>query len=127
MREIPTIKDVMTASPHSIGVDQPIGKAKEMMLKHGFRHLPVQDGGRLVGVISERDVRFAETIAPTLNIEEIITPEPYIVEPGTKLDKVAEQMAKDKIGCALVAERGKLIGIYTSVDACRDLAKYLRA
>ena len=53
--------------------------------------------------------------------------EPYIVEPGTKLDKVAEQMAKDKIGCALVAERGKLIGIYTSVDACRDLAKYLRA
>src|SRR5437879_4833811 len=51
-----TIRDYMTPAPHTIGVEQPLAVAAALMQAHHIRHLPVLHGGKLVGILSERDV-----------------------------------------------------------------------
>lgn len=54
-----TIGEVMHASPHTIGMGQPADVAKKFMTTHGIRHYPVLDGGRCVGILSDRDIKLA--------------------------------------------------------------------
>ncbi len=126
----PTIQSYMTLCPHGIGIDQKISVAEDMMRKHGIRHLPVQVGGKLVGIVSDRDIKFAAGLAEAggkeWEIRDVYTPEPYSIGPDTKLAEVLETMARDHIGCALVVHEGKAKGIFTMVDACRLLAEKLR-
>ena len=95
------------------------------MLENNIRHLPVQTGGKLRGVITERDINFALAMdhknPEELRVEEVYTEEPYVVECETGLDVVVKQMATDRIGCALITDKGKLTGIFTKVDACKVL------
>lgn len=123
------IQAVMTPFPHSVGINQPLDIAKKLMLDHGVRHLPVQDGGQLVGVVSDRDINFALAVdkktASQETVAEVCTLEPYVVEPTAAVDQVARRMANDHIGCAIVTQGSKLVGIFTTVDACRTLAEAL--
>lgn len=124
------IEDVMTLCPHSVGLDQNIEVAKMLLQKHGFHHLPVLDGGRLLGIVSDRDVKFAlgwsGSQVATLSVRDVYTPEPYIVEPTTPLLEVLRVMERDQIGCTLVAiNKDKLVGIFTTTDACRCFADQL--
>lgn len=121
------IQEVMTKTPHSIGLDQEIESARDMLRKNNFHHLPVQNGGRLVGIISDRDIKFASGWSngsdKELLVKDVYIAEPYIVPPTAKLGDVLRHMVKDQIGCALVAIHGdKLVGIFTTTDACRYLA-----
>ncbi len=125
MNKNTAIKDVMTEQPHSVGLDQGIKVARDMLNKYGIRHLPVQQGGRLVGIVSERDINLCLGIKENLDMSDIYTPEPYMVESTARLAEVASKMAADRIGCALIVEKGKLVGIYTATDACRDIAMML--
>jgi acetoin utilization protein AcuB len=56
MKSVPTVDKYMTSHPHTIGVDQPLSLAHKIMTEFRIRHLPVLDGGKLVGVISDRDL-----------------------------------------------------------------------
>lgn len=51
-----TLAEVMTPNPDTIGPDDAAGEALDMMRKHGYRHLPVVDGTRLIGIVSVRDL-----------------------------------------------------------------------
>jgi acetoin utilization protein AcuB len=113
----------MTPSPHTIGRDQSLAKAHELMRKFDIRHLPVLDGGVLVGIVSERDLRLVESV-PGVDpckalVEEAMTPEPYMASPDARLADVAREMVEHKYGCAVVMERGSVVGIFTTVDALR--------
>ena len=123
------ITAVMHPFPHSIGVDQTLRTAKDMLQEYGVRHLPVQKGGQLLGIVSDRDINFAlatdRATPDELIVSDVFTEEPFIVEPGAKVAHVAGRMAQDRLGCALVVEAGKLVGIFTTVDACRVLSKVL--
>jgi CBS domain-containing protein len=50
------LRDTMTANPVTVGPDDPPASALEMMAQRGFRHLPVVDGDRIVGMVSIRDL-----------------------------------------------------------------------
>jgi len=126
MSKIPKIGEVMTKSPHSIGIDQPITLGTEMMKEYSFRHLPVQDGGRLVGVLSQRDLAVAYALDKDLLVSDVYMPEPFTVSENEPLDKVLEAMARESLGCVLVTERDRLLGIFTTVDACKHYAKKLQ-
>jgi CBS domain-containing protein len=125
-----TIAEVMTRMPHSVGQDQPVKAAQQLMHRHGIRHLPVKYAGELAGVVSERDIELAMRIEvesnATLKVSDVMIPEMYSVPTSEDLAAVAGTMAEKRIGCALVTDdRNQLAGIFTSVDACRVLAEIL--
>src|SRR5262245_61557021 len=124
-----TIDKFMTGMPHSIGPDQTLSAAHDIMRHHGIRHLPVLDRGRLVGILSERDLHLVETLDDVdpaqVTVEEAMTPEPYTVGPRAHLRSVARVMAEHKHGSAVVVKSGHVIGIFTTVDAMRALAQVL--
>ncbi len=92
----------------------------------GIRHLPVLDGGKLVGILSQRDALFVETLRdvdPTkVPVEDAMSCDVYVVEPDAPLMDVANAMADHKYGCAVITDGPRIVGIFTTVDATRALA-----
>ena len=126
---MPAIEKYMTTSPHAIGRDQPLTLAHAMLKKHRIRHLPVLDGGELVGLLSERDLQLIETFEGVdpkrVTIEEAMSTSVYAVTPETKLDEVLRAMAEQKYGCTVVIQNGRVVGVFTTVDVCRAFAESL--
>ena len=125
-----SIREYMTESPHSIGVDQPLAMAHEMMRTHRIRHLPVLRAGKLVGIVSERDLYLVETLREvdpkSVPVEEAMSQSAYCVSPRAPLTRVADKMAEKKYGCAVVMEGGEVVGMFTVVDALRALSEVTR-
>jgi acetoin utilization protein AcuB len=121
-----TVASFMTPAPHLIGRQQTLAVAHLLMRTHGIRHLPVLDGGRLVGVVSERDLHLVETLTDTepmtTLIEEAMTQDPLTVSPDARLADVAKLMHTHRRGSVIVVDRGHVVGIFTAVDALRVLA-----
>lgn len=130
MKQMPQIQKFMTPMPHMIGRDIPLKTALSTMREHRIRHLPVLDGGKLVGVLTDRDVKLASGFgdASTLKVEDIMTADPFTVNPEATLDYVTVAMAEHKYGCTIVQqENGKVVGIFTAIDALRVLSEQLSA
>lgn len=129
MKTVPSVRKFMTTSPHTIGADQPLTKAEKMMSSHRIRHLPVLDGGKLVGILSDRDVRLVESFRDvdpeTVTVEEAYSPDPYITTPEASLADVCAEMVAHKYGCVLVCDNHKLVGIFTWVDALKAFDELL--
>lgn len=128
-RTEPTVFEYMTRAPHSIGADQPIARAHDMMRQHRIRHLPVLQGGELVGVLTERDIAWVESFDTDrrrrLLVDDAMTPFPYVTASTTPLCEVARAMAAGKFGAAIVVDHGKVVGVFTTTDAMRALADAL--
>lgn len=120
-KAIPTVQKYMTVLPHTIGAEQTLAKAEKMMAEHRVRHLPVLEGGRLVGILSDRDVRMVESFKDVdperVTVAEAYSPDPFVTAPNRPLTDVCREMAAHKYGCALVCDNNKLVGIFTWIDA----------
>lgn len=124
-----TIDQFMTRSPHTIGHHQTLAAAHLMMREFRVRHLPVLDGGKLVGILSQRDLNFIETLRDVdpedVAVVEAMTQEIFTVDVRAKLHGVATEMAKHKYGCAVVVERAQVVGVFTTTDALNALSSLL--
>jgi acetoin utilization protein AcuB len=129
-KPIPTIQKFMTTSPHTIGEDQPMALAHRMMREHHVRHLPVLRGAKIVGVVSDRDLNVLETLKDVdprnVLVSEAMSQDPYLVSPDAGLDEVVATMANNKYGSAVVTQHDKVVGIFTTVDACRAFSELLQ-
>ena len=123
MERIPLIKAVMTPFPHTVGIDDSIETARKAMKAQAIRHLPVTEGERLVGVISAQEI---EVAADGRAVRDASLDDAYVVELTERLDRVLLAMASAHLGSALVVKRGKLVGIFTTSDACRIFGECLR-
>jgi CBS domain-containing protein len=129
---IPAVVSVMTPFPHYVELDDPIRRARELMLAHEVRHLPVLRGHTLVGILTDRDLK--RSLDPDLGlsprdelfVRDIYRPEPYVVDASTPLDSVLEHMAAHHFGSVLVTKHGRLAGILTATDVCRVYCGHLR-
>jgi len=124
------VQRFMTVGPHVISSRHTLAQAHQTMREKGVRHLPVVDGGKLVGIVSQRDLYLLETlkgvdVAREL-VEEAMSAEPIAVPPHAALDEVAEQMAAQRHGSAVVVDRGAVVGIFTTTDALKALVSLLR-
>ena len=121
-----TVQEYMSIAPVVVSSDRTLAEARRLMRERNIRHLPVVDGGRLVGVVSQRDLYLLETLRGvdpgTETVREAMASEPYAVPPNAPLEAVAATMAEAKYGCAVVVDRGSVIGLFTTVDALRALA-----
>jgi len=128
-KAIPQIDKYMTPSPYSIGKEQSLAQAHHLMRAHQIRHLPVLSAGKLVGVVSDRDLHLIETLRDVdpghVTIEEAMSPLVYTVTPKVSLAEVVREMAQHKYGCAIVEDSGKVVGVFTTVDAMRAFVDLL--
>lgn len=120
-KAIPQISKYMTTTPHTIGVDQTLAHAKNLMHEYSIRHLPVLNSGAVVGIITERDIDFILSFKGVdlkhEKVSEAMTEEPIMVDASALVDGVCREMAEKKIGSVLVQDNHKLVGIFTWVDA----------
>lgn len=128
---IPCISDYMTPSPHTIGEDIGLNEAIHRMREFQIRHLPVLRAGKLVGILSDRDVKLALSVHPeatNLKVGDIMTEDAYTVTVDTPLDEATEVMCRHRYGCTIVVDRNrKIVGVFTEVDALKVLTSLLRS
>lgn len=128
-KAIPHIQKYMTTSPHSVGPEQTLATAHSMMREHHIRHLPVLHGGKLVGMLTERDVALISSMQGAsekiTTVEDAMSSDVYAVTPDAPLDEVASEMAEKKYGSTVVLQNSKIVGIFTTTDVCRALSELL--
>jgi CBS domain-containing protein len=132
MKKMPMLKTAMTPFPYSIDLNASFDEASELMGHHNVRHLPVTKDRQVVGVITDRDMTSAMHVHSqandngSLSVSDLYMADPYVVSLDEPLDNVLLTMAERHIGSAIVTRAGKLVGMFTSVDACRSFGDYLR-
>ncbi|WP_394842372.1 CBS domain-containing protein [Pendulispora brunnea] len=121
----------MTASPHSIGRDQTLETAHEMMRRYRVRHLPVLEHGKLAGILSQRDLYLIESLPGVTTrdtlVDEAMSEDAYCVRQDARVEDVVQEMAENKYGCAVVMSGGRVCGIFTTTDALQALSGVLRS
>jgi acetoin utilization protein AcuB len=126
---MPAVSRFMTREPYRIASSASLYDARVMMERHNIRHLPVMEGDKLLGIISENDVRLVEAVPGVdlahVTIARVLTA-PTCVWGETSLDEVAEEMAKSKVDCVVVLGGHGVQGIFTSSDALRALGDVLQ-
>ena len=128
------VKERMKRDPVTAKKDDSFRYALKLIRKEGIRHLPVLDGKRLVGIVTDRDLRQSAPSPATtlevhelnyllerLTIEAIMTKTVITVSPETGLLEAARLLLTHKIGCLPVVEHGDLVGIITEGDMLRAL------
>jgi acetoin utilization protein AcuB len=131
-RHMPPVSAAMTPFPYHVQADDPISEVERLMEQHGIRHIPVQDDGRVVGMISEGDLHHLVNPAlpqrdhKRIRARDILVRDPYIVELTAPLDEVVAEMSRRQIGSAIVVRQARLAGILSYTDVCRVLAAILR-
>src|SRR5688572_16939299 len=132
-KRMPIVGAVMTSFPHFVEAGETAANMERMMDEHAIRHLPVQENGIVVGIVSERDLHHrVKREAPRAEKDrilarEIMVPDPYIVPFRAPLNEVVFEMARRRIGSVLVQRQGKLAGILSAMDVCRILGEYLES
>uniref|UniRef100_A0A7C3ZBU7 CBS domain-containing protein n=1 Tax=Desulfobacca acetoxidans TaxID=60893 RepID=A0A7C3ZBU7_9BACT len=132
------VKDIMVKEVATLGVDDELSLANDIMRLGRIRHLPVVSGEELVGIISERDLfrsslaqalgygnKDSREIMKTLRIKDVMVRQVVTVSPEMELKDAVALMVERKIGCLPVVQNNKLIGLITETDVllqyCRDL------
>jgi CBS domain-containing protein len=130
-RHMPPVSTLMTPFPYFVRPDEPVARVLALMRQHGIRHVPVKQEDRVVGLISEGDLRWLTNpvggaVDPeTVRVRDVQVPPPYAVELSAPLGPVLLEMARRHVGSAIVLRSGRLAGIVTETDVCRALGLVL--
>lgn len=124
-----TVNDLMTVDPTVVTPDSSLRHVIGLMKQEGCRQLPVVENGKLVGIITDRDVRLIvnspvvhherkedEKLLNEVTAESCMTPNPITITPDTPAYRAAEMLSIYKFGALPVVEGGVLIGIVTVTD-----------
>jgi acetoin utilization protein AcuB len=127
------VKDWMSKDPVTINDDTSMMKAIHLMKQNRFRRLPVLHEGRLVGIVSDRDLKEASPSKATtldvhelyyllaeLQVKDIMTRDPVTVSPEDSVERAAQLMLENTIsGLPVVVDQGQVVGILTQSDVFR--------
>ena len=124
-----TVEDIMTSTPLIVTPETSIGEVLRLMKENNCRQLPVMKDDRLVGIITDRDLRLAmnspfvlhERVDDRRLLEHVpvsacMTPDPLVVDCSASAAKAADLMRVYKFGGLPVIKEGKVIGIVTVTD-----------
>ena len=113
-----TIRRKMSHKPITISPDKTVLDALDVMKKNSIRHLPVVDGKKFVGFVSEFDLREVRLLplSEDILVRDVMVKDPITISPEESLEDAARLIFKHKIGGLPVLENGKLVGVLTSKD-----------
>jgi len=109
----------MTQEPITVDPEDLSIRASLKMQAGGFRRLPVVSDGKLVGIISERDLREHRGHLEQIKINGIMTENPITVTPATTVEEAAQIMLERRVGGLPVVADGRVVGIVTASDILR--------
>ena len=110
------VRDRMTKNPMTIDPDDFLSQALRRMQTGGFRRLPVVSNGKLVGIVTERDLRAHQGYLERTKVNGIMIGNPHVIEADSTLENAAQIMLKRQIGGLPVLDHGRLVGVITASD-----------
>lgn len=126
------VLDRMSLSPLTIGPEDSLQTALDLLHKHNIRELPVVEHGKLIGIVTDRDLRQIAPSYPvfrdqqeiryylqTLKVAAAMTVDPLVVSPETSLVEAAKLLHTYRIGSLPVVEDEKLVGLISVTDLLR--------
>ncbi len=130
------VKDLMSDAPVVVSPDANLHDALIKMNRVGSRHLPVVADDKLVGIITDRDLRLAvnspivneeadltrESVLDGVRVNECMTCDPQCVSSNTPLYEVADLLSLNKFGAMPVVDEGKLVGMISYIDFLKHYA-----
>jgi predicted transcriptional regulator len=124
------VEEFTTPNPITATEDTTVEQMNELMNKYRIRHLPILVDGRVVGIVSDRDLRVVLGLdakeREMLRAADIMKPDPVTVNSLESIRKVALEMSKFKIGSVLVNDdNDRFLGIFTVTDALNALIEIL--
>lgn len=122
------IGDSMTKHPYIANRKMTVKEAGLFMDECNIRHLPVIESGKILGIVSDRDLQKANAFRGPgeLLVEDVMTRQPYCVKKGANIAIVARTMARERIGSVIVLdEKEQIIGIFTTTDGMLLLSEIL--
>lgn len=132
------IKDIMTKEVATLGSEDELSLANDIMRLGRIRHLPVVSGEGVVGIISERDLfrsslaqalgygnKDSREVMKTLRIKDVMVKQVTTVPPDMELKDAVGLMVERKIGCLPVVQDNKLLGLVTETDILMQYCKEL--
>ena len=129
------VRELMTTDVATIGRNDELTIADDIMKMKRVRHLPVLEEGRLVGILTQRDL-FHAALSTALNfgekaqkeflktvvVKEVMTDDVRTIGPDADVKEAARLLIEHRIGCLPVVENGKLVGIVSETDLLRLVA-----
>jgi acetoin utilization protein AcuB len=123
------VREIMPEKMVTISADDTLATVEDIMTLGDVRHMPVVRGGKLVGVVSERDLLRASlsnlnelgsqqrrAFLQVVEINRVMSEPPIVIEPESSVEDAARVMVENKIGCLPVVEGEKLLGLVTETD-----------
>ena len=130
------VRDLMSVDPIAVSPDTAVFDARQTMVKERIRHLLVTEGQRLLGIVTDRDIRLnlpsqatslsvweVNYLLARLTVEEVMTTGVIIIGPDQNARNAARLILEHKIGALPVLDAGRLIGIITETDVLRAFAR----
>ena len=131
-----TVTELMTPSPITTGPDTPVLEARQLMIQKRIRHLLVAEGGKLLGIVTDRDIRLnlpspatslsvweVNYLLARMTVESAMTTSVVVISPRHDAKEAASLMLDHKIGALPVVDGGRLVGIITETDLLRAFVK----
>ena len=130
------VRELMSTDVAIVARNDTLTVADDIMSKQRIRHLPVLEGGRLVGILTQRDLFHAglstamgfgqkaqKDFLVTVPVKEVMTDEVVTIGPDEDVKVAARIMLERKIGCLPVVDSGKLVGLLSESDFLRLVAE----
>lgn len=131
-----TVRNLMARDPVTLDRNETLDLAESIMNLGRIRHMPVVDNGKVIGIISQRDLfrsaliralgfgrRATSALIKTIKIKEVMTEHVITTAPEVTVKEAARIMIDKKIGCLPVVENEKLVGLLTETDILRLVAE----
>jgi len=127
-----TVREIMMGSPVTLKPEDTLDLANDVISLGRIRHIPVVQDGRVVGMLSERDLigaaattifglkqKTKSALLKSVTIKSVMKKRVVSVNPDTTIKEAARVMADKKIGCVPVILNGALVGLVTTTDILR--------
>lgn len=135
-----TVREFMSTKLETLSPEDTLKDAVTLEALRKIRHIPVLEGDKLVGIVTDRDLKRAmpsllsnldraeyERVMSTTSVGQIMTKSPQTITPETTLEEAARLVLEKRYGALPVVQNGKLVGIISQTDMLRAFLRLVQA